>query len=78
MRIVETKDEDLDCLKAEIEQTHKCPAHFIRTETVNVAIAGKSAWLGEVGVFGLIGHLEAKRCFAWGHGPDRVDPKGHS
>ena len=72
----ETKEEYLDWLKANAEHTLGCPAYYLRTEIVREAIEGHTVWLGEVGVFGLIGHLEAKRCFAWGHAYDRSETNG--
>jgi len=73
---VETKDDYLDCLKAEIGRECGCPAYFIRTDTVHEESDGKTIWHGEVEVFGLIGHPGAKHCFAWNHGRNRNDPNG--
>ena len=72
----ETKDHYLDWLKAHIQEAHNHPAYYLRTETVHELIEGNTVWLGEVEVFGLIGHPEAKRCFAWGHSYDRSDTNG--
>jgi len=74
--IVETKDEYLDCLKAEIEQKHNCPAYYLRTEAVHETIEENTVWQGDVEIFCLIGHEVAKRCFAWGHSFDRSDSQG--
>jgi len=72
----ETKKEYLDWVKLQIENGQCCPAYFLHTETVHEEIEGNTVWLGNVEVFGLIGHSEAKRCFAWGHEYDRSDPNG--
>jgi hypothetical protein len=72
----ETKDDYLDWLKAHIQREHNYPAYYLRTETVREDIEGNTVWLGEVEVFGLIGHPEAKRCFTWGHSYDRSDSNG--
>jgi hypothetical protein len=72
----ETKDDYLDCLKAHIGREHNCPAYYLRTETLHEQIDGNTVWTGEVEVFGLIGHPQAKRCFAWGHAADRSDAAG--
>jgi hypothetical protein len=61
------KNEYLDWLKADIEREYNCPAFYLRTETVHETLEGNTVWLGDVEIFGLIGHLEARRCFAWGH-----------
>ena len=70
------KDQYLDWLKAEVQKAYGRPAYYVRTEAVHEAIEGNTVWLGEVEVFGLIGHAQAKRCFAWGHDFDRSDTKG--
>jgi hypothetical protein len=70
------KDEYLDWLKAEIQHAYNCPAYFLRTEMVHERIEGNTVWLGDVEIFCLVGHSQAKRCFAWGHDFDRSDLKG--
>ena len=73
---METEDDYLDWLKAEIGREYGCPAYYIRTDIVHEEVDGNTVWHGEVEVFGLIGHPHAKRCFAWGHEHDQSDPKG--
>lgn len=68
---VANKPEYLDRLKRHIERTQHCVAYFLRTETVHECVDGRTVWLGDVEVFGLIGHPAATSCFAWGH-------RGHS
>jgi hypothetical protein len=72
----ETQDDYLDWLKAHIQQRHNCPAYYLRTERAREDIEGNNVWRGEVEVFALIGHTEAKRCFAWGHNEEGSDPNG--
>ena len=72
----ETKDHYLDWLKAHIQHAHNCPAYYVRTEMVHEEIEGNTVWFGGVEVFGLIGHSEAKRCFAWGHIYNQSDTNG--
>ena len=67
----DTKEDYLDVVKAQIEHAYSCPAYYLRTEAVVEAIEENVIWQGEVEVFGLIGHSQAKRCFAWGHAYDR-------
>lgn len=75
---IEDKDKDqyLDWLKAEVQEAYGCPVYYVRAEIVHEAIEGNTVWLGDVEVFGLIGHAQARRCFAWGHDFDRSDTKG--
>jgi hypothetical protein len=70
------KNEYLYWLKAEIEREYNCPAYFLRTETVHESVEGNTVWLGDVEIFGLIGHLEARRRYAWGHEYDGSGPAG--
>jgi hypothetical protein len=72
----ETKDDYLDWLKAHVQHAHNCPAYYLRTERVHEDIEGNNIWRGEVEVFALIGHAQAKRCFAWGHNDERSEPNG--
>jgi hypothetical protein len=56
----------VDDLRMEIEQKHGCEAHLEGFVPVTVAHLGGVAWDGDVGVFLLSGHPDAKRCYAWG------------
>ena len=57
----------LALLRAAIRQTHNCEAVHCQTVPVHETIDGKTIWQGEVEVFDLDGHAEAKKCFAWSH-----------
>jgi len=57
----------LALLQAAIRQTHNCEAVHCQTVPVHETIDGKTIWQGEVEVFDLDGHAEAKKCFAWSH-----------
>jgi len=62
---VASNTEYLDRVKLTLEYLHKCSAHYLRTQRVHETSKGQTVWLGEVAVFSLIGHPEAKRCYAW-------------
>jgi hypothetical protein len=64
----------LDSLKAAIAQNHGCEAHLEGFVPVTVVRLGGVAWEGEVGIFLLEGHAEAKRCYAWGAPSDDEAP----
>ncbi|HZP60377.1 MAG TPA: hypothetical protein VFB27_08630 [Opitutaceae bacterium] len=53
-------------IRLAIRRDHKCIALHSQTVPVKVVIDGKVRWEGNVEVYDLIGHLAAKRCYAWG------------
>lgn len=64
----------LSALEAAIIINHKCKpthveTHFVMEKTASYDIV----WEGDVEIFNLTGHQEAKICYAWQH----VDEKGH-
>jgi hypothetical protein len=60
-----TKPDYRTQLKSAIERLHDCSAHHQRTVTVEEVANGKTIWQGEVEVFGLVGHPQARRCYGW-------------
>jgi hypothetical protein len=54
-------------LKDAIRQTHRCEAVYISTVHVREKLKSAAEWNGFVKVFKLIGHPEAKRCYAWSY-----------
>jgi hypothetical protein len=60
----------LDELVRSIEHNHGCEAHFDRFEPVAETYLGEIVWQGDVGVFDLVDHPKARRCYAWGFPPD--------
>ncbi len=49
-----------------IRHLHGCEARHLWTEHVHeVAPSGEVVWDGDVEVFGLAGHPQAARCYAW-------------
>lgn len=59
------KLDHLTLLQSAIEQTHKCMAVHSQTVPVHETLDGQTIWKGEVEVFALDGHAEAKKCYAW-------------
>jgi hypothetical protein len=62
---VKSKLDFLDRLKSAIEDLHKCPACYLRTQLVEEIVRGETVWIGDVEVFTLTGHPKAKICHAW-------------
>jgi hypothetical protein len=50
-----------------IRQAHNCDAVHNKTVHVHELFEGKTIWKGEVEVFDLDGHAEAKKCYAWAY-----------
>ena len=69
------RQEYLGRLQAGIEKLHNCRATYRRMVLVQEVIKGRTLWKGEVEVFWLTGHPQAKRCFAWAN-PEWVDDDG--
>jgi hypothetical protein len=59
-------EEYLNDLKSGIDKTFKCQSRHVKTVPVKAVFNDKVAWEGEVEVFDLIGHAQARRCYAWG------------
>ncbi|HEY3932514.1 MAG TPA: hypothetical protein VGM58_09115 [Verrucomicrobiae bacterium] len=55
----------LKLLQMAIRLEHQCEAVHHQTVSVHEAFDGKTIWKGDVEVFHLNGHAEAKKCFAW-------------
>ena len=56
-------------LKREIGRIHGCEAHLELIVPVTETRFGGIVWDGDVAIFLLTGHPEARRCYAWGY-PD--------
>jgi len=54
-------------LKETIQGRYGCPSLYVSTVKVDVPIAADPKWDGFVKVFELVGHRDAKRCYAWSH-----------
>ena len=56
---------DLARLQSAVRHTHNCEAVHCETVPVHEEVNGATVWKGDVEVFNLTGHEEAKRCYAW-------------
>ncbi len=52
-------------LQQAVESLHSCRATLAQTVPVRETFRGKPVWEGVVHVFGLEGHANANRAFAW-------------
>jgi hypothetical protein len=53
-----------------IRDAHGVVAHHIEAVLVREIFKGRIAWEGVVDVYGIAGHPEAKRCYAWSYMQD--------
>lgn len=56
----------LQRLQTAIRQMHGCECLHLSTAHVHESMDGQTVWEGDVEVFRLDGHPEAKRAFGWG------------
>src|SRR6266571_7690219 len=52
-------------LKDAIRATHGCESLHVESVPVKEVFESQTAWEGTVEVFDLVGHLQAKRAYAW-------------
>ena len=52
-------------LKDAIRATHGCESLHVESVPVKEVLEDQTAWEGTVEVFDLVGHLQAKRAYAW-------------
>ena len=52
-------------LKDAIRATHGCESLHVESVPVKEVFEDQTAWEGTVEVFDLVGHLQAKRAYAW-------------
>ncbi|HWA10134.1 MAG TPA: hypothetical protein VG838_11845 [Opitutaceae bacterium] len=57
----------LEELENVVVKRHGCEAAFAGGVQVSESFTGKMPWFGNVIVFDLKGHPQARRCYAWGH-----------
>src|SRR5262245_8547131 len=60
-----------ETLTEAVERIYGCKARHLRSAEVCKMSAGQAIWEGIVEVFELIGHPEAKKCYAWNHWVDQ-------
>src|SRR5437762_14186322 len=61
-------------LKDAIRATHGCESLHVESVPVKEVFEGQTVWEGTVEVFDLVGHLQAKRAYAWTY-PDGAQNK---
>jgi hypothetical protein len=54
-------------LKDAIRATHACESLHVESVPVKEVFEDQTTWEGTVEVFDLIGHLQAKRAYAWSY-----------
>jgi hypothetical protein len=57
----------IERLKDNIELSHRCRAEHVRSAPLREMSGGKILWEGVVEVFELVGHAQAKCCYAWSY-----------
>jgi len=73
LTIVESKQDYLDRLQLALQQSHNCGAVHIKSVRMHEVFPGQGSWVGDVEVFELNGHPEAKRAYSWCHSEGRGD-----
>jgi len=64
---VENKQDYLARVQVAVSQLSNCGAVWRETVPVHEIFQGQTVWQGEVEVFDLHGHPQAKRAYAWSH-----------
>ena len=67
------KQDYLARLQVAIQRLHDCGANYRETVPVQEVFQGKTIWEGEVEVFDLYGHDQAKICYGWSHREGKND-----
>jgi hypothetical protein len=65
--------EYIERLQLVIHQLHGCDSQHVESVPVHEVFRGQTVWRGEVEVFDLKGHPDAKRCYAWTHRQGKGD-----
>ncbi len=70
MVLVPVRMEDIKPLQEAIRNLHGCGSRWLRSEPIHETFRGATVWQGQVEVFQLYGHTEARRCYAWSYVTD--------
>lgn len=54
-------------LQEVIKKLHECESEYLETVSVKETFQDQTVWEGDVEVFDIRGHPNAKRCYAWAH-----------
>ena len=57
----------IQTLQDAIRKAHGCESKHAGSVPIEEVFQGKIIWNGNVEVFEVLGHAEAKLCYAWGH-----------
>jgi hypothetical protein len=60
--------EYIERLETVIKNLHRCSPTHLTSVYVKEEFEGKTVWEGDVEVFSLFGHPEAKWCYGWSYG----------
>jgi len=60
--------QSVERLRLVAEHLHKCSAIHISSQHVKEVFRGETAWEGDVEIFSLTDHPQAKRCYGWSYG----------
>ncbi len=67
---MESKQDYIARVQTAIQHLHNCAATYRETVPVHEVFRGQTVWKGNVEVFDLSGHPQAKRAYGWSH-PDK-------
>jgi len=59
-----------EALQEAIKHMHGCGSTWVESVPVHETFNGEVVWDGEVQVYDLVGHPQAKRAYAWSHATD--------
>ena len=62
---MEERQSNLLRLQAAIEKSYACKAAYRRSVSIQERLPEGREWKGQIEIFWLTGHPQAKRCFAW-------------
>ena len=60
----------MTALQDAIRHMHGCEATWLESVSVTETFEGKTVWDGEVQVFAIQGHPDARRAYAWSYATD--------
>ena len=55
----------IEDLKRAVERLHNCQAVFLEEAAVVEKFGDETVWSGVVSIFGIKGHPQAPKCYAW-------------